>query len=110
MLTYKVKMPTGHIGNYKVKMPTGHLGNYKVKMPVSETITIRMDGAPAGASWTLRDSVGIVATGSTPQAATKYPEETYTLTWEDTAFGWIPPAAEGPEVLSYLNPITFGPP
>ena len=75
-----------------------------------EAITIDMTGAPAGASWTLRDTGGIVATGTTGTGPVLYPFETYTLTWEDTAFPWVPPPPEGPTVLSFGNPITFGPP
>jgi len=111
MAIYKVRMPTGHLGEYKVRMPTGHLGKYKVAFPSgTEAITIDMTGAPAGASWTLHDTGGPVDSGSSGQGPTQYPYETYTLVWEDTAFPWIPPAPEGPTVLSEGNPITFGPP
>jgi len=114
MANYNVRMPTGHQGRYKVRMPTGHVGSYKVRLPdtvpETEAITIDMTGAPTGASWTLWDSGAAVDTGTTSQGPTQYPFETYTLVWEDTAFAWIPPADEGPTVLSAGNPITFGPP
>jgi glucose/arabinose dehydrogenase len=97
-----IETPTGQPGKYKVRVPTG--------VPTTEAITIDMTGGTGiGASWTLRDSGGVVATGEFGTGPVEYPFETYTLTWEDTAFAHIPPAAEGPTVLSNGNPITFGP-
>jgi glucose/arabinose dehydrogenase len=94
--------------------PTGFLGRYKVltstELATTEAITIDMTGGTGiGASWTLRDTGGIVATGTTSTGPVQYPFETYDLTWEDTAFAYIPPPVEGPIVLTLNNPITFGP-
>lgn len=100
-------MPAGSTGAYSVGMPTGHQGKYKALLP--NTVTIDMAGAPPGASWTLDDSVSEVATGTAGETVDR-PPETYTLTWEDTAFPWVPPPPEGPTVLSAGSHITFGPP
>lgn len=118
MTSYKVRVPAGFdpsTGGYKVRVPAGFdpaTGGYNILVPsTTEWIQIDMTGAPAGASWTLRNSVPeIVATGSSGTGQVQYPFETYTLTWEDTAYPWIPPSPEGPTVLSAGNPITFGPP
>lgn len=113
MAVYKVRMPTGHQGTYRARMPTGHLGKYSVYFPgLSEDITIDMTGAPAGAAWTLRNSLSeVVDTGSSGQTQAFPIDATgYTLVWEDTAFPWIPPAPEGPTPLLSGFPITFGPP
>ena len=73
-------------------------------------ISVDMTGAPADASWTLKDSLGVVATGDTSVGPDSYKYETYTLTWEDTAFGWTPPVDEVQILSLGTTPITFGPP
>ena len=78
--------------------------------PPTELLSVDMTGAPAGASWTLsRAGVGDVATGTTDLTPTAYVYGDYTLTWEDTAFAWVPPAPENCTV-SESNPCDFGPP
>lgn len=80
--------------------------------PTTESITIDFTGAPTGASWTLRDTGGVVATGTASTGSVQYPFETYTITWEDTAYGHLPPSpdTEGPSPLVLGTPLTFGPP
>ena len=117
MAVYKVRVPTG-VRSYKVSMPTG-VRRYKVSFPSggggggTGTIEIHMDipaEAPVGATWTLRDSLGIVATGGATTPPIPYQPEDYTLTWEDTAFPWVPPGPEGPTTLIAGGAIEFGPP
>lgn len=112
MSIYKVRLPDTYDA-YHVRMPDTYV-SYNALIPESLVvglITIDMTGRPDGASWTLSNSVPEdVDTGSASQGPTEYPVETYVLTWEDTAFAWIPPAASEPTVLASGSPITFGPP
>ena len=112
MARYKIEMPVGAT-RYKVELPIGAT-TYKVQVPGGTgSIVIDMAGAPPGASWTLRDSIPVIVATGTAGETNPYPYDVtgYTLTWEDTAFPWVPPPPEGPTPLTAItSPITFGPP
>jgi len=116
MPSYKVLVPVTFTGTLSIQVPDNFAGNCHVNMseppsPVEQgVVSVNMSGAPAGASWTLRNDANVVVmTGTESTSPSPIPLGTYTLTWEDTAFAYSPP---GTETHTFVDdtPYTFGPP